>query len=149
MAEPGFYRCKKCSRAWSRMESKWHGNPPPVCPSCGAGREDQGLDEVREAEYMGQVYKPIAAMLLGSAGHTAVLQDQKPVKLREQILAIARAYNEAWAMNRPLPQMVQVLAYQAFIYEWPESADTRAIRRAAKLLDGPFGVVSADEPGVD
>lgn len=70
MAEPGFYKCAGCNHRWSRMELKMGGNPPSVCPHCGAGRDKQGVDEARETRYVREIYGPIAAAFAGSAEKT-------------------------------------------------------------------------------
>lgn len=65
MAEPGFYRCKKCQRAWQRMEPKLGPKPPRVCPHCSAPPEEQEIDQAREDEYVGRVHKPLVGALFG------------------------------------------------------------------------------------
>lgn len=67
MAEPAFYKCKKCFRAWSRMQFKMQRNQPPQCPHCQAGAEHQGLDEERESQYMRDVYGPLVKALFGDS----------------------------------------------------------------------------------
>ena len=66
--EPGFYRCKDCHRAWSRMEYKsglsGNRNPPKVCPGCGS--TNQGLDQERESAYVKEVYAPITQAIASS-----------------------------------------------------------------------------------
>ena len=42
---------------------KLRRNPPAVCPGCGSG--DQETDEVKEREYVREVYGPIANMVFG------------------------------------------------------------------------------------
>lgn len=68
MAEPSFCRCASCKRSWSRMQLKMGPRPPAVYPHCSAGPDQQGLDVVRERQYMREVYAPIASLVVGAAG---------------------------------------------------------------------------------
>ena len=69
--------------------------------------------------------------------------------LRTQILRIAeRRINPAFAATIDWPTIVDTLARNAFIEEWEDGADVRAIRRAAGLLHGRPGWVTEDEPEV-
>jgi PHP family Zn ribbon phosphoesterase len=67
MGEPGFYHCKKCDRCWQRYELKAQANPPRICPHCSALPEEQETDQVREAEYMRDVYGVFVKTLLGDS----------------------------------------------------------------------------------
>lgn len=64
--EPGFYRCKKCNSSWSRIERKWGSNGPRVCPGCGAGDDDQCVDERRERAYVSETYAPVVEAVFGT-----------------------------------------------------------------------------------
>ena len=69
-------------------------------------------------------------------------------KLRPQIQATAtRIFGEAFVAAVSWPQTVDRLCVKAFIRKWPESRDTRAIRRAYELLEA--GGVSDDESAVE
>lgn len=65
MAEPGFYRCKKCCRTWQRMEFKMHANPPRICPYCHAPPEEQEIDQAREDAYVRDVYGATVSAIFG------------------------------------------------------------------------------------
>jgi hypothetical protein len=56
MAEPAFYRCKGCDRAWQRTEWKTRARPA-ICPYCAS--TDQETDQAREDAYVREVYGPI------------------------------------------------------------------------------------------
>jgi hypothetical protein len=68
--------------------------------------------------------------------------------LREQIHEIAaQRINSVYADHVAFPMVVTALAAQAFIEQWTESVDTRAVRKASQLLSSP-GWVSDEEEGV-
>jgi hypothetical protein len=70
------------------------------------------------------------------------------VTLRDQIREIARrVVDEHFAADGQFPMIVTALAAKAFIEEWPDATDTRAVRRAARLLSNP-GWVTIDEEAV-
>jgi len=67
------------------------------------------------------------------------------MNLREQVRGIAgRRINLVFAEKVSFPLILTALAAQAFMEQWPESPDTRAVRKACELMKNP-GWVSEDE----
>ena len=72
------------------------------------------------------------------------------MKLREQICSIGVRVELCCSLTEDvnLAVLISLLIKKAFLEEWPESQDTRAIRKAGKLLHGS-GFVADFEPGVE
>lgn len=79
-----------------------------------------------------------------------LINRHQPAHLRDQIkkIAAARKVDPTYVEYVLFPILVSTLAAKAFIEQWEEGPDTRAIRRAASLLEKP-GYVTEDDEAVE
>ncbi len=70
------------------------------------------------------------------------------ITLKEQIFRITvTRINLSFAEMFETPKQIDALVHEAFLRQWGDHWETRAVRKAAQLMEDP-GYFSDDEPGV-